>query len=86
MLSSGWLVLNGEITQKAIDEDKKIVLDGKKDNDFVTSSLSNQKPYRPIKDSRGQYFLIAPGKRNRGYFVQHLIQPFNDHATFCKLV
>jgi hypothetical protein len=86
MLSAGWLVLNNEITQKAIDGHKKIILDGKKDNDFMTSSLSNQKPYRPIKDQQGQYFLIAPGKRNRGYFVRSLMQPYNDYTTFCKLM
>ena len=86
MINQGWLVLNTEVAQKAIETGKKLIIEGKKQTDWLTSSVSKEKPYRVMKCNDGRYFLISPGKRNHGYYVQNLMRPYNEYTTFCKIV
>jgi len=82
MLADGWQLLNETVCQKAIEQGRKIELAGKVTSDWLTTKVAGL--FRPTKNAKGQYFLIAPRKRNRGYFLGNLVAGGHEDC-FCKI-
>lgn len=86
MLAEGWLLLNESVCQQAIDKNCKIELHGAVTNDWLTTQITGL--YRPKKIEHGLrcgYFLVAPHKRNKGYWLGRLVGG-GQSDCFCKIV
>jgi len=85
MQADGWLLLDEKICEQAIKAKKRIELLGLVTTDWLTTKI--QGSYRPIKIEKENgygYFLIAPRKRNRGYWLGNLVEGgYRD--CFCKI-
>ena len=81
MIKEGWLLLDADICQTAIEAGKKIELLAVVSSDWLSTQVTGL--YRP-KKTEGRYFLIAPRKRNRGYFLGSLTEG-GHRDCFCKL-
>ncbi len=84
MIAEGWEKLSPEIAETAMITKKRLLLDGQVNNDWLTTSLSKDAGYRVIKDAKGEYFLISPGKKRRGYYLRNLVGHATEKTTFCK--
>jgi hypothetical protein len=82
MLADGWLLLTADICKQAIENKQKIELAGKITSDWLTAKVEGL--YRPMLDRNSNYFLIAPKKRTKGYFLNSLIN-CGETDCFCKL-
>ena len=82
MLSDGWNLLNADICEIAIEAKKKIELFGAVTSDWLTTQVKGL--YRPTKTREGGYFLVAPRKRTKGYYLSSLTEGgYRD--CFCRI-
>ena len=82
MLEGGWLLLSETVCADAMAKGKKLELYGAVTSDWLTTQIKGL--FRIRKTEKGGYFLIAPRKRNRGYYLGALTEGgYRD--CFCKI-
>lgn len=82
MIENGWQLLSADACEGAIQNNQKIELLGSVQSDWLTTQIKGL--FRPIKDSNGCYFLIAPRKRTKGYYLGNLTEG-GHRDCFCKV-
>ncbi len=84
MVADGWLLLNDIAFDTAVKNTSRLYLIGQKQTDWLSSTIEGI--YKPITDGQGNKFLVAPGKRTRGYYLNSLMAHTGNSDCFCKLV
>jgi len=78
MLNEGWLELNKETMNTAIELGKKLQVNATSTMDWLTTKIDNV--YKPLIAHNGEYMLMKPRARTRGYYLHQF------ENAFCKLV
>ena len=78
MIAKGYIVLNKEACDQAIKENKKLEVIAEIETDLWAVKMDNV--YRPKIDHKGNYWLMKPRAKTRGYYLSRF------ENAFCKLV
>lgn len=78
MLEDGWVVLDSQVVQQAVNAKKKIRVKATKTHDWLKETVDSI--YKPFVDNKGNCYLMKPRARSRGYGL-HTFE-----KAFCQLV
>ncbi|MBE3141875.1 MAG: hypothetical protein IMZ53_14965 [Thermoplasmata archaeon] len=78
MLADGWLILTPEIAKA----NEKLELSGTQTSDWLTVGVHGIFKVKIL--NKGNIFLVAPGKRSKGYFL-HTLTEGGQKDVFCKV-